>query len=42
VSGGFGVRGFQHRAGGTGISLGKACKLEAAGFAILNFTDYTP
>jgi len=38
VEEGFGVRGLQHRAGGTGILLGKACKLEAARFVILNFT----
>jgi len=34
VGEGFGVRGLQHRAGGAGILLGKACKLEAAKFAI--------
>jgi hypothetical protein len=38
VGEGFGVRGFQHRAGGTGILLGKARKLEATRFATLNFT----
>ena len=38
VGEGLGVRGLQHRAGGTGILLGKARKLEAARFATLNFT----
>lgn len=38
VGDGFGVRGLQHRAGGTGILLGKARKLEAARLDTLNFT----